>query len=129
MPTFYKAQLAESATPMLEIWERMYEGLRARAPAILAEIGYYAQRDFEPPGPEWNGTLTEDEQEELGQIVRALMDAAIMHEAMPERILLATLERVAKNPSQFFSNELPAAVQWELATDYQRGDEMPGTFA
>jgi hypothetical protein len=128
MPTLYKPQLTEAATPMLEVWARMLEGLYPRARAILAELGYYTEHDLKIPGLERDGELTKDEQDELSPIVRALMDAAIISEAMPERILLATLEKVAKDPSRYFSGELPAAVQWEIAADYQRGDETPGTF-
>jgi hypothetical protein len=32
-----------------------------------------------------------------------------------------------KNPSLFFKRELPAAVEWAIAGDYQRSDESPGT--
>jgi hypothetical protein len=128
MPTLYKPQLTEAATPMLEVWARMSKGLYPQGRAILAKLDYYAARDLEVPGPERDGKLTKDEEDELSPIVRALMEAAIISEAMPERILLATLKRVAKKPSCFFSGELPAAVQWEIAADYRRGDEKPGTF-
>jgi len=128
MPTLYKPQLTEAATPMLEVWARMSEGLYPQGRAILAKLDYYAARDLDP-GPERDGKLTKDEEEELSPIVRALMEAAITSESMPERILLATLQKVTKDPSCYFSSELPAAVQWDIAAHYQRGDEKPGTFA
>jgi hypothetical protein len=114
---------------MLEIWARMAKELKPFARTILAKLAYYAERGLEIPGPERDGELTKDEEEALSPIIRALMDAAVMSEAMADRTILATLKRVAKDPSLFFSNELPAAVQWEIAFDYQRGDEKPGTFA
>lgn len=129
MPTHHKAQLEESATPMLGIWEYIAIELYSRARTILAELNYYAQRDLADPSSEESGELTEDEKEELGRLVRVLMDAAIASEAMPDRVLIATLRKIARDPSCFCLVETPAAVQWEMAADYKRGDEKPGTFA
>jgi hypothetical protein len=114
---------------MLEIWARMYEALYPHARLILADLGHYAERDLKIPGPEQDGELTPEEQEELRPIVRALMEAAVVSEVMPPRIQIATLIKVIESPSLFFSCELPAAVQWEIANDYQRGDEKPGMFS
>jgi hypothetical protein len=126
MPTIYKAQLTEPETPMLEIWERMFNGLIPNAPAILDFLGYYAEHDL--PIPNLEGELTEEEKEELNPIARVLMEAAIKSVQMTDGVLVSTLDKVAKNPSLFFESQLPAAVQWEIAKDYQRGDEKPGAF-
>ena len=42
-------------------------------------------------------------------------------------VLVATLQKVSKNPSLFSSGQLPAAVEWEIACNYQRSDEKPAT--
>ena len=46
---------------------------------------------------------------------------------MSTAVLVATLLKVSKNANLFFRRELPAAVEWALACDYQRADEPPGT--
>ncbi|MGY4258898.1 hypothetical protein ACVI1L_005966 [Bradyrhizobium sp. USDA 4516] len=129
MPARHKAQLVESATPLQEVWAIMAEALKPQARAILAKLGYYAARDLEIPGSERDGELTEGEEEELKPVLRALVEAAMLSESMPERILLATLQKVAKDPSRYFSGTLPADVLWVIAGNYQRGEEKPGTFA
>jgi hypothetical protein len=126
MPTIYKARLAEPETPMLEIWNRMFKGLVPNARAILDCLGYYAERDLQVHSQE--SELTQEEEEELKPIARALMEAAIKSVQMSDGVLVSTLNKVAKNPTLFFEGQLPAAVQWEMAIDYQRGEERPGTF-
>jgi hypothetical protein len=126
MPTSYKAQLIEPETPMPEIWDRMFDGLVPNARAILDFLGYYVERDLRLPGAE--SELTEEEKEELSAIARALTEAAVKSVLMKDGVLVATLGKVAKNPTLFFDSHLPAAVRWEIANDYQRGDEQPGTF-
>jgi hypothetical protein len=127
MPTIHKAQLTELETPMPEIWDRMFKGLIPNARVILDRLDYYAERDLQIPSPE--SDLTEEEEEELEPIARALMEAAIQSVLMTDGILITTLDKVTKNPSLFSDGQLPAAVQWEIATDYQRGDEQSGTFS
>jgi hypothetical protein len=127
MPTIHKAQLIETETPMPEIWDRMFKGLIPNARVILDFLGHYAERDLQIPGQE--NELTAEEIEELNPIARGLMEAAIMSVRMRDGVLVSTLDKVAKNPSLFFAGPLPAAVQWEIAKGYQRGDERPGTFS
>jgi hypothetical protein len=127
MPTLYKAQLIEPETPMLEIWERMFNGLIPNARAILDFLGFYAERGLPIPNNETE--LTEEEKKELESIARALMESAVRNVQMRDGPVVATLGKVANNPSLFFEHELPASVQWEMAIDYQRGDEKPGSFA
>jgi hypothetical protein len=111
---------------MLEIWDRMETELRPNARLILTVLGYYAEHDLLVPDADTE--LSKEEQEELTPIVRVLMDAAMKSEKMRERVLAATLKKIAKGPALFFSGKLPAAAEWEIASDYQRGDEKPGTF-
>jgi hypothetical protein len=125
MPTKYKAQLTEPETPMPEIWDRMFDGLIPSARAILDSLGYYVERDLQIPGQE--SELTEDEERELEPIARVLMEAAAISVRMRDGVLDATLDKVAKDPSLFFDVQLPAAAQWEIAKNYQRNDERPGT--
>lgn len=111
---------------MLEIWDRMLEGLLPNGRLILDAVGYYAEYDL--PVPDAESELSEREKTELYPIVRVLMEAAVKSEMMREGVLASTLNKVAKEPSLFFLGELPAAVQWEIANDYQCGAEKLGTY-
>jgi hypothetical protein len=127
MPTLYKAELTEPEPPMKEMVDRMSKETEANARAILDALGYYAERDLKIPPKERK--LTEEEKIELDPIVNALIDAAVASVLMKDGVLISTLKKVAKNPSLFFTGELPAAVQWQMAISYQRDDEKLGTFA
>jgi hypothetical protein len=126
VPTLYAAQLSEPETPWPEIWNRMYQGLVPNARQILALLGYYVEHDLHVPPPD--APLTADEIAELTPIVSALTIAAVECARMPDGVLLATLKTVAKSLSRSASS-LPAAVLWEMAANYRRGQEKPGTFA
>jgi hypothetical protein len=52
MPTLYAAQLIETETPWLEIWNRMYKGLLPYARQILVVLGYCVERDLEVSSPD-----------------------------------------------------------------------------
>ena len=125
MPTKHKAQLTEPETPMPEIWDRMFEGLIPNARPILDCLGYYVEHDLQIPGQETE--LTEDEKRELEPIARVLTEAAVISVRMRGGVLVSTLDKIRKDPSLFFNARLPAAVQWEIAKNYQRDDERPGT--
>jgi len=126
MPTIYKPQLTEPETPMPEIWDRMFKGLIPNARPILDSLGYYAERDLEIPARE--SELTEEEKEELRPVASGLMETAIMSVRMKDGVLVSTLDKIAQDPSLFFDGGLPAAVQWEVAKEYQRVDEQPSAF-
>jgi hypothetical protein len=126
MPTVAKAQLIELESPWGAAFDQMYlELCRDRAP-ILTALGFYAEHDLSPPENS-DAIPTNDEEEELRQIASALTVAAAASEAIPTGVLVATLEKVSKDPSLFFARELPQPVEWAIAEDYQRGDEPPGT--
>jgi hypothetical protein len=127
MPTLYKAELIEPEPPMAELCKRMFDGLVPNARPILDALGYYTERDLQIPGQE--SELTEEEKRELETIAKALIEAAVSCVGMKDGVLAATLKRVAEEPSLFFNGQLPAEVQWQIATDYQRSDERSGTFA
>lgn len=124
MPTLSKAQLTEPESPWLEIWDGMYRYLCLNRGAILTLLGFYAEHDLEA---ESVGNPTRDEEAELRPIATALTFAAIAAEVMPSGRLIATLKKVSKSPSLFFSGQLPAAVEWIIACNYQRSDEKPAT--
>jgi hypothetical protein len=127
MPTLPKAQLTESETPWLEIWDRMYRGLSPNRGPILTALGFYAEHDLPVPGIDLVGNPTQAEEAELGPIATALTIAAEASEVMSSGTLIATLKKVLKSPSLFFSGQLPAAVEWEIVGNYQRSDEKPRT--
>lgn len=126
MPTLAKAQLIEAESAWGAPFDQMYlELCRNRVP-ILTALGFYAERDLRPPESS-DAIPTKDEEEELRQIASVLTVAAAASEAMPPGVLVATLKKVSKQPSLFFARELPAAVEWAIARDYQRGTERAGT--
>ena len=114
MPTIPKAQLTEPETPMLEIWDRIFKGIVPNARAILDFLNFYAERDLKIP--DQDDELTDEEKQELNQILAVLLEAAIKSVQMRDGVLVTTLDKVAKKPSLFFGGELPGAVQWELGT-------------
>ena len=111
---------------MRKISWRIFRGLIPDARTILDRLRYYEERNLQIPSRK--SKLTKDEKEELKPIARPLIEAAIKSVQMRDGVLVTTLDKVAKNPSLFFDGQLPAAVQWEMANDYQRDDEQPGTF-
>jgi hypothetical protein len=127
MPALYKAELTEPAPATVDIWKRMHEGLKPRAREILSSLGYYAERDL--PLPSASDQLTQEELRELDPIASALMLAAIEAEGMPAGKLVATLQRVAKEPSLVDSDEFPGDVLWDVGCGYRRGEEQPGTYS
>jgi hypothetical protein len=127
MPTIAKPQLSESESPWQAPFDQMYlELCRDRAP-ILTALGFYAEHNL--PSPEENSDVlpTKGEEEEVRQIASALTVAAAAADAMPTGVLVATLEKVSKNPDLFFARDLPQPIEWAIADDYQRGDEPSGT--
>jgi hypothetical protein len=126
MPTLFKAQLTESESPWGAAFDQMYlELCRDRVP-ILTALGFYAEHDLSAPENS-DAIPTKDEERELRQIASALTVAAAASEQMPPGVLVASLRKVSKEPSLFFTRELPQPVEWAIADDYQRGDEPPGT--
>jgi hypothetical protein len=104
----------------------MYEDLCLRRRVILTVLGFYAEHDLPSSGPDLIGNLSKDEEAELRQIASALILALAASEVMPTGVLIASLGKVSKNPSSY-PGDLPAAVMWEIASNYQRSDEKPST--
>lgn len=127
MPTYHKAQLNQTSMPFVEVWDLMRKGLEPVARQVLALLGFYTERDIEPAPAEV--ALSDEEEAELRPVVSALALAAVPSEEMKPGPLVSTLARVHKTPELFHDGALPAAVLWELAQDFQRGSEAPGTFS
>ncbi|MGL9621329.1 hypothetical protein QRQ56_25250 [Bradyrhizobium sp. U531] len=127
MPTYYKPQLTETSTPFREVWEFMRRGLDPVARQILGKLEFYEERGIQAAAPE--EPLSEEEKEELGQVITALTIAAVRSEEIKPGSLVSTLARLHKEPELFCNDALPAMVVWELAQDYQRDSEPPGTFS
>jgi hypothetical protein len=105
----------------------MYQELCRDRRLILKAVGFYAQRDLPSPEEDSEGVPTIDEERELLPIAGALTAAAEESTVMPTAVLVASLLKVSKKPSLFFTRGLPQPVEWALAGDYQRGEEPPGT--
>jgi hypothetical protein len=127
MPTLSKAQLIEPESPWGAAFDRMYPELCRDRVSVLTAVGFYAEHDLAPPEENPGAIPTQDEEAELRQIAGALAVAAAASTVMPASVLVATLLAVSKKPGLFFTRELPAAVEWAIACDYQRGAEPPGT--
>ena len=105
----------------------MYKELCRNRVPILTALRFYERCDLAPPDVSSSSVPTEDEEEELRPLAGALTEAAETSGFMPAAVLVATLQKVMKKPSLFFTGELPAAVEWAIACEYQRADEPPGT--
>ncbi|MDH2343450.1 hypothetical protein [Bradyrhizobium sp. SSUT77] len=127
MPTYHKAQLDEMSMPFVEVWDLMRKGLEPVVRRVLTKLKFYKERDLEPVPAEV--PLSDEEEAELRPVVSALTVAAVLSEEMKLGPLVSTLARVRKRPGLFRQGALPAAVLWELAQDYQRDWEPPGTFS
>ena len=127
MPTLAKAQLIQPESAWGAPSEKIYQELCRDRRLILTALGFYAKRDLPSPAEDSDGVPTTDEETELLPIAGALAAAAEASTVMPTAVLVATLRKVSKKPSLFFTRELPEAVEWAMACDYQRGDEQPGT--
>jgi hypothetical protein len=127
MPTYYKPQLVDLVTPWLDVWNLMRDGLLPVARTVLAVLQFYSERGEEPLSADI--PLTAEEEAELAPIISALTIAAVQSEAMKPGVLRGTLTSLIGRPGLSFENELPGAVQWELANNIQRASEPVGTFS
>jgi hypothetical protein len=126
MPTLAKAQLIEPESPWGAPSEEMYQELCRDRRRILIALGFYEKRDLPVPEGDSEGVPTTEEERELLPIAGALAAAAVESTVMPTAVLVASLLKVSKKPSLFFTRELPAPVERAIAGDYQRGYEQPG---
>src|SRR5436190_12574915 len=124
MPTLAKPQLTEPESP----WGvDFYKEICRNRVAILSAVAFDAEHGLSAADVDPEADPTELEAEELREIAGALSVAAAASAVMPDRVLVASLHRVVKNPELLLRRELPATVEWAIASVYQRGDETPGT--
>ena len=127
MPTLAKPQLIETPSPWRTESDRFLQELCRKGVPILARLNYYAERDLPVPEADQLEVLVQDEEIELKRIAGALSFAAAASEDLPDGIVIATLRQVSRNPSLLRLGGLPAAVEWEIARNYQRRDEEQAT--
>jgi hypothetical protein len=129
MPTLSKPKLKETPSVWLEPSRRIECELTAIKGTVLQELGFYREHgrpeDF---GGKFKKQILAHEKELLSEIVGALTLAAAISASVSRPVLIATLERVRKNPKLIFKKHFPGAVLWIVARTYQRANEKPGTF-
>jgi hypothetical protein len=125
MPTLSKPQLIERESPWRRESDRIQRELCRKGVPILAGLGYYAERDL--PVPEADQLMLVQDVEALKPITGALTFAAAASEELSDAGVIATLRKVSRNPSLLRLGQLPPEVEWDIACNYQRGDEKPGT--
>ena len=125
MPTLSKPQLIERESPWRRESDRIQRELCRKGVPILAGLGYYAERDL--PVPEADQLMLVQDVEALKPITGALTFAAAASEELSDAGVIATLRKVSRNPSLLRLGQLPPEVEWDIARNYQRGDEKPGT--
>lgn len=128
MPTLYKAQLVEKSsyeTDAIYIREWLSEHDRD----VLGILRFYDEHgklgDFKGGFDNEIQQATKDLLEEISGI---LIEALCRMAAIPSGVMMATLDKIAKQPALGLSSLLPGEVDWLLARHYQRGEEKPGTF-
>jgi hypothetical protein len=126
MPTLSKPQLTDPESPWGGVFDQMNLELSSDRIVILTALGFYVEHDLSPPENS-DAIVTKDEEEELRQIANALTVAAAASAVMPPGVLIASLQKVSKDASLFFTRELAAPVEWAMACDYQRAEEPAGT--
>ncbi len=119
MPTLSKPQLIERESPWRRESDRIQRELCRKGVPILARLNYYAERDL--PVPEADQLMLVQDVEALKPITGALTFAAAASDELPDAGVIATLKEVSRNPV------LLPAVEWDIARNYQRGDEKPAT--
>jgi hypothetical protein len=127
MPTLSKPQLFERESPWRRESDRFLQELCRKGVPILARLNYYAERDLPVPEADQLEVLVQDEEIELKRIAGALTFAAEASEELADAIVIATLKEVSRNPSLLRLGPLPPPVECDIARNYQRGDEKPGT--
>jgi hypothetical protein len=125
MATLYKAQLIEADSPWLEAWDEIYAYLRPTSGPILNSLRFHAERDLLIPDEA--ADLTKDEDEEIRRIATQLTHAAACSQVPTDGVLIATLKKIEKTPTLYNSDQLPEAIEWKIASHYQRHDEKPAT--
>lgn len=123
----YSAHAYRPAPSWVSTWEYMYSKLEPDAVQLLKPTGFYERYDIELPDMVERRKLRIEEKDAIGRIATALTIAADAAHRTPPGIVAAWLNRIAKNPLLFRSEQLPPEVRWQIASCYKRGSERPGT--
>ena len=116
MPTRYSMHAYRPAPSWGSTWDFMYSKLEPLAVEILAPTGFYERYDIEVPDEVKDRKLNIEEKDAIGRIATALTIAADVAHRTPPGIVAAWLDRIAKNPALFRSEQLPPEVHWQIAT-------------
>jgi hypothetical protein len=115
------------APSWVSTWKYMYSKLEPDAVQLLKPTGFYERYDIELPAMVEGRKLRIEEKDAIGRIATALTIATDAAHRTPPRIVAAWLNRIAKNPVLFRSEQLPPEVHWQIASCYRRGSERTGT--
>jgi hypothetical protein len=127
MPTRYSAHQYRPAPNWLATWKSMYSKLEPNAVQILGPTGFFERFDIEMPNRVEGRNLGMEERAAIERIATALTIAADVAHQTPPGIVAAWLDRIAKKPELFRSEQIPPEVHWMIASCYRRGSERPGT--
>ncbi len=128
MPTLYKPQLIERFTYQPDaIYIR--EWLSEHDRDVLRTLRFYDEHgklgDFQG---RFDRQIYKSANDLLDEITGILVEALPRMAAIPPGVMMATLDKIEKEPALGLSPLLPGEVDWLLAHHYQRGEEKPGTF-
>lgn len=128
MPTLYKAQLDEKSSYATDaVYIR--EWLSKHQVVVLGRLRFCDEHgklgDFEGG---FDNEIQQASSDLLEEISSILIEALCHMATIPVGVLIATLDKIAKQPALGLSPVLPGEVVWLLASYYQRGEETPGTF-
>ena len=128
MPTVYKPQLiVQLAYQTHATYVR--EWLSEHRRNVLETLRFYDEHgklgDFEG---RFDKQIDQSANDLLDEITGVLIEALCWMAVIPSGVMMATLDKIAKQPALGLSPLLPGEVDRLLACCYQCGDEKPGTF-
>src|SRR5215468_10257119 len=126
MSTRYNAHAYRPMPSWLATWNSIYAKLEPHAVQILKPAGFYERFDIETPDMVDGQNLGMEERAAIERIANALTIAADAAHQTPSGVIAAWLDRIAKNPGLFRSEQIPPEVHWIIASYYRRGSERPG---
>lgn len=128
MPTLYKAQLVEKSSYETDA-TYFREWLSEHDRDVLGTLRFYDEHgklgDFKGG---FDKQIHESTNDLLDEITGILIEALCRMATIPPGVMMATLDKIEKQPALGLSLLLPGEVDWLLAHYYQRGEEKPGTF-
>ena len=127
MPTSYSMHAYRPAPSWRSTWDSMYSKLEPLAVEILEPTGFYERYDLDVPEMIEGRQLGAEEKDAIRSVATALTIAADAAHRTPPGIVRVWLDRIAKNPALFRSEQLPPEVHWQIASCYRRASEPPGT--